>query len=89
MNEKSIISPCITICRSDPITDYCYGCGRSLEDKKKWSDPNTSDEWKKLNLEEIRDRLNGWQQEAWDKSYAYKIKAGISLFKKKLLAQKK
>lgn len=89
MNEKSVISPCITICRSDPITDYCYGCGRTLEDKKQWSDPNTSDDWKKSNLELTRSRLNAWQQEAWDKSYAHKKQTGISLFKKKLLEQKK
>ena len=48
-----------------------------------------SDEWKKSNLELTRSRLNGWQQEAWDKSYAYKIETGLSLIKKKLLQQKK
>jgi len=61
----------------------------STEDKKLWKDPNKSDEWKKSNLELTRSRLNGWQQEAWDKSYAYKIETGLSLIKKKLLQQKK
>ena len=42
-----IISPCISICKTDPLTGYCYGCGRNEEDKKKWKDPNTSNEWKK------------------------------------------
>ena len=41
-----IISPCITICKTDPVTDYCYGCGRSSNDKKMWKDDNTKDEWK-------------------------------------------
>ena len=54
-----------------------------------WKDPNTSNEWKRSNLELTRNRLNGWQQEAWDKSYAYKIDTGLSLIKKKLLQQKK
>ena len=89
MNNANITSPCISVCKSDPVTDYCYGCGRTTEDKKLWKDPNTSDAWKKSNLELTRSRLNGWQQEAWDKSYAHKIETGLSLIKKKLLQQKK
>ena len=54
-----------------------------------WSDPTTSNEWKKNNLKLIRERLSSWQQEAWDKSYANKIKTGNSLFKEKILKQKK
>ena len=89
MDNENITSPCISVCKSDPVTDYCYGCGRTTKDKKLWKDPNTSDEWKKSNLELTRSRLNGWQQEAWDKSYAYKIETGLSLIKKKFLEQKK
>ena len=33
-----IVSPCIIICKTDPVTGYCYGCGRSNEDKKMWKD---------------------------------------------------
>ena len=29
-----IISPCISICKTDPQTGYCYGCGRSNDEKK-------------------------------------------------------
>ena len=29
-----IVSPCISICKTDPVTGYCYGCGRSNEEKK-------------------------------------------------------
>ena len=54
-----------------------------------WKDPETSDEWKINNLELLRTRLNGWQKDAFDKSYAYKKENGISLIKKKLLEQKK
>ena len=89
MDNKTIATPCITVCKSDPVTDYCYGCGRTSEDKKIWSDQNTSSEWKKSNLQLIRNRLSGWQKEAWDKSYAHKIKTGNSLIKEKLLEQKK
>ena len=77
-----IISPCISICKTDPVTDYCYGCGRSSNDKKMWKDDNTTDEWKKGNLIEIQKRLHGWQLESFKDSYKNKLENGISLFKK-------
>ena len=79
-----IISPCISICKTDPKTGYCYGCGRSDEEKKIWKQENTTEEWKKDNLNDIRKRLTGWQLESFNESYEYKINNGISLFKKKL-----
>jgi len=78
-----IISPCISICKTDPLTGYCYGCGRNNEEKKIWKAENTSDKWKVENLKEIQKRLNGWQLESFNESYNYKIKNGISLSKKK------
>ena len=77
-----IISPCISICKTDPITGYCYGCGRSNNDKKNWKNEKTSDEWKKQNLVEIEKRLNGWQLKSFKESYKNKLKNGISLYKK-------
>ena len=76
------ISPCISICKTDPVTGYCYGCGRSKEDKIKWKDENTTNEWKNQNLQTIRSRLKGWQLESFNESYEHKIKNGLSLFKK-------
>ena len=76
------ISPCISICKTDPVTGLCYGCARNNEEKRIWKDENTSDEWKKKNLEEIKSRLSGWQLESFKQSYNNKIKEGISLFKK-------
>ena len=80
-----IISPCISICRTDPKTGFCYGCGRNDEEKKLWKHINTTDEWKKKNIKEIKNRLNGWQLESFEESYEYKIKNGMSLFKKNLI----
>ena len=77
-----IISPCISICKTDPVTGYCYGCGRSIEDKRIWKDDKTSDDWKKNNLIEIQKRLNGWQLESFKESYDHKVNKGVSLFKK-------
>ena len=80
-----IISPCISICKTDPKTGYCYGCGRDNEEKKIWKLEKTNDEWKKNNLEETKNRLSGWQLRSFEESYEYKIKNGISLFKKNLI----
>ena len=76
-----IISPCISICKTDPKTGYCYGCGRSNEEKKIWKQENTADEWKKNNLDLLRKRLTGWQLESFNESYEHKVKNGKSLFK--------
>ncbi len=80
-----IISPCISICKTDPLTGYCYGCGRSNEEKKIWKDENTSEKWKEENLKEIQKRLNGWQLKSFKESYEHKVKKGISIFKKENL----
>ena len=83
-----IISPCISICRTDPKTGYCYGCGRDNDEKKKWKIDETKDEWKKKNIETIKKRLTGWQLESFEESYQYKIKNGMSLYKKTMLKDK-
>ena len=80
-----IVSPCISICKTDPVTGYCYGCGRNNEEKKTWKIEETTDEWKKKNLTEIKSRLKGWQLESFEDSYKNKIENGISLFKKEML----
>tara|TARA_B100001123_G_scaffold359145_1_gene414447 strand:+ start:87 stop:335 length:249 start_codon:yes stop_codon:yes gene_type:complete len=80
-----IISPCISICKTDPLTGYCYGCGRNNEEKKIWKDENTSEIWKEKNLKEIQKRLNGWQLESFKESYEHKVNKGISIFKKENL----
>ncbi len=84
MAEK-IISPCISICKTDPVTGYCYGCARTTEEKKLWKDDKTTNEWKIKNLKLITERMEGWQLETFKESYNHKIKQGISLFKKNQL----
>ena len=79
-----IISPCISICKTDPKTGYCYGCGRSNDEKKIWKDIETTDDWKNQNIIMIQKRLTGWQLDSFRESYKYKIENGISLFKKNI-----
>ena len=80
-----IISPCISICKTDPVTGYCYGCGRTNEEKMIWKKEDTSDEWKEINLKDIQERMNGWQLESFKESYNHKKNNGISLFKKNMI----
>ena len=85
---SKLISPCISICKTDPVTGFCYGCARTEEEKKLWKDENTKSDWKLNNLEEIQKRMSGWQLETFKESYKHKIEHGISLFKKNVLETK-
>ena len=84
MNNK-VISPCISICRTDPVTGYCYGCARTNDEKKLWKDEDAKDQWKEENLKIIITRMQGWQLETFKESYEHKKNKGISLFKKNQL----
>ena len=83
-----ITSPCISICKTDPVTGLCYGCARTNAEIKLWKDENTKSDWKLNNLEEIQKRMSGWQLETFKESYKHKIEHGISLFKKNVLETK-
>ena len=82
MNGQKIISPCISICRTDYSTGYCYGCARTEIEKKIWKDEKTNNKWKKENITELLGRMTGWQLDAFKESYDHKVKTGISIFKK-------
>ena len=86
--DNKVISPCISICRTDPVTGYCYGCARTNEEKILWKDEKTDEKWKQENLQLIATRMQGWQLETFEESYSYKKDKGISLFKKKQLENK-
>ena len=86
--DNKVVSPCISICRTDPITGYCYGCARTDEEKKLWKDENVKDQWKEKNLKLIISRMQGWQLETFKESYEHKKNKGMSLFKKEQLKNK-
>ena len=86
--ESKIISPCISICRTDPVTGFCYGCARTNEEKKQWKNENSTNEWKEENLKIIVTRMQGWQLNTFNESYEHKKNKGVSLFKKNLLKNK-
>ena len=82
MNNQKIISPCISICKTDYSTGYCYGCARTEKEKIIWKDEETSNKWKEENITELLCRMTGWQLDAFKESYDHKVKTGISIFKK-------
>ena len=86
--SNKVISPCISICRTDPVTGYCYGCARTNEEKRLWKDKNIDDQWKQKNLQLISTRMQGWQLETFKESYEHKKNRGMSLFKKEQLDKK-
>ena len=84
-----IISPCISICKTDPDSGYCYGCARNNEEKKVWKDEKTTEEWKKNNIKQLLKRMNTLQLKNFMESYEFKSKNGISLIKYNKLNEKK
>ncbi len=84
MNNRKIISPCISICKTNPSTGFCFGCARNEEEKKVWKDPNTTNEWKEENLKVIISRMTESQIKTFNQSYEEKIQFGKLVYSKKL-----
>ena len=64
--ENKIISPCISICRTDPITGFCYGCARTNEEKKQWKDESSTNKWKEENLKIVAENNFTATSEGYD-----------------------
>ena len=78
------ISPCISICKSDPKTGFCYGCARTDDEKKIWKNPETTNSWIKENLIILRKRMGETQLKTFNKSYNEKIEFGKMVYTKEL-----
>ena len=78
------ISPCISICKSNPKTGFCFGCARTDDEKKIWKNPETTNSWKKENLIILRNRMSETQLKTFNQSYNEKIEFGKMVYSKKL-----
>ena len=78
------ISPCISICKSNPKTGFCFGCARTDDEKKIWKNPETTNSWKKENLIILRNRMSEAQLKTFNQSYNEKIEFGKIVYSKKL-----
>ena len=79
-----ILSPCISICKSDPKTGFCYGCARTDQEKKIWKNLETTNEWKNKNLKVLTSRMSETQLKTFNQSYDEKIKFGKLVYSKNL-----
>ena len=79
-----IISPCISICKSDPKTGFCYGCARTDQEKKIWKNLETTNDWKNKNLKVLTSRMSETLLKTFNQSYDEKIKFGKLVYSKKL-----
>ena len=79
-----ILSPCISICKSDPKTGFCYGCARTDQEKKIWKNLETTNEWKSKNLKVLTSRMSETQLKTFNQSYDEKIKFGKLVYSKNL-----
>ena len=77
-----ILSPCISICKSDPKTGFCYGCARTDQEKKIWKNLETTNEWKNKNLKVLTSRMSETQLKTFNQSYDEKIKFGKLVYSK-------
>ena len=44
------------ICIFDQDSGFCLGCSLTEDEVMRWQDPKTTDEWKKENLIELKQR---------------------------------
>ena len=79
-----IISPCISICKSDPKNGFCYGCARTDQEKKIWKNLETTNDWKNKNLKVLTSRMSETQLKTFNQSYDEKIKFGKLVYSKNL-----
>lgn len=54
MSEVTVPSPCVGICRLDPVTALCQGCFRTIEEIQAW--PELSNSQKLLIWRLVRQR---------------------------------
>ena len=86
-----IVSPCISICKTDYNTGYCYGCARTNKEKIIWKDERTSNQWKKENINEIIKKMISFVNAKGTKNFNYNYNIEINndltpeTWKKKLI----
>jgi uncharacterized protein len=55
----NVPSPCVNVCRMSPVSGWCEGCWRSLEEIRQWSRSSDADKKALWVLVEDRQRQAG------------------------------
>ena len=55
--EPDVPSPCVSVCRMNPVTELCEGCFRTLDEVAEWS--RMADESKREVWRRIQERALG------------------------------
>ena len=84
LENKKILSPCVSICKNEPATRFCYGCARTDKEKKIWKNTDTTSAWKEENLNILKSRMSESQLKTFEQSYKEKIKFGSLVYSKNL-----
>jgi predicted Fe-S protein YdhL (DUF1289 family) len=56
-------SPCINVCRMDPVTGLCEGCLRSLDEIARWGQTDDDD---RLDILACVEKRRQKSQDPWD-----------------------
>lgn len=54
-HQNTTLSPCVQICRMDPLLELCLGCGRTMDEIARWS--KLTDPQRRQVMEQLPDRM--------------------------------
>ena len=55
MSEPAPVSPCVGVCTLDPVSRFCIGCARSIEEIAQW--PSLSAQQKRRIIAQLPTRF--------------------------------
>jgi len=55
VSERAPVSPCVGVCTLDPVSHFCIGCARTIEDIARW--PSLSAEEKRRIIAQLPSRF--------------------------------
>ncbi|WP_062210976.1 DUF1289 domain-containing protein [Aureimonas sp. AU12] len=66
--QAAVPSPCISLCVLDPATQWCLGCGRSIDEIMAWGSAAAAE--RRIVLERLPERLQSLRQPAAERGDA-------------------
>ena len=79
-----IISPCISICKNNPNNNFVSVVVERMKKKKNLEKSETTNHWKKENLNILKSRMSESQLKTFEQSYKEKLSFGKLVYSKNL-----